>query len=150
MLPVMENLGFRGYDPELEVYRPHDDLGRCFPCGRFRRKAPDGNIEQVEIQFDKRGGNWFRLCTGIVPHNGVNHPTLGFIKTSEAWVHYLPRYANLHRTRWLPIWFYARDDAESRYEAVEQATALLTEIDQWLRSRAVGPHLRVVSSYPSN
>lgn len=147
LLPALESLGFRGIDPESEVYRPLDELGRAFPFGRFRRVNGDDNFDQIEIQFDKRGGCKFRICAGIVPSKGIEHPQ-GYISASEAWVHYLPYWASLYQQRLFKRWFAPHaSDKISRQQVVEAAAELLPEINHWLISGTRGRHMHVTKAY---
>lgn len=147
LLPALESLGFRGIDPENEVYRPLDELGRAFPFGRFRRVNAEGNFDQLEIQFDNSGGCKFRICAGIVPSKGIEHPQ-GYISVSEAWAHYLPCWASLYQQRLFKRWFAPQaNDKISRQQAVEAAAELLPEINHWLISGTRGRHMHVTNAY---
>lgn len=119
-------------------------LAVAFPLGRLKRPR-NGDLEIVEIQFDKHRRPRFVINFGIVPEQGVDLPWGQHLSQQEADVSASPEAYRLYSSRFRqglfgPSLFAARDNS-SATKAVRQALGLLPEVQRWFETKSVGPHM---------
>ncbi len=127
LIPALAARGFeRVPDTESDLLNPY---------GRFRRRASDGNLEIVEIHFNKNRTSHFQL------HFAVTRQELDGVRQV------LPRFC-LVRRRWATYgWFGVRKTAsegiaEVEYDAaVEEAIRLLPVVERTLSNGRDGYHV---------
>ncbi|WP_337681781.1 MULTISPECIES: hypothetical protein [unclassified Lysobacter] len=146
LVPELARRGFESVPLDAEDRRA-GEIRKAFPFGRCRRRGQQG-YDQVEIQIDKRSGDAFRLNFAAVPAAGIPHPA-GHVRAEDAWIHYLERYCTLYRHPLFRTWFSPRGwwgfGAGSDIAApVDEAIALLPEIDAFFAEGKIGPHVRCV------
>ncbi|WP_158549237.1 hypothetical protein [Lysobacter silvisoli] len=146
LLPELQRRGFEAAPLDAQDRRD-PGIRAAFPFGRHRRRTPQG-YDQIEIQIDKRDGVGFRLNFASFPLDGIVHAA-GPVAAEDMWVHYLPAYCTLYRRPLLRTWFAPQrplwgGDAPDATVAVDEAVALLPEIDAYFVAGTIGAHLRRV------
>ena len=120
----------------------------AFPFGLMKRKKGK-MVEMIKIQLDRRGAPKFVINFGVIPPEGVTirgkHFSQNDCRVAEALV-----FCRLYPSRWLgpygwfsPSFFSFAFNIESKIEnMVEDAIKLYPEIENWFKSKVVGPHVR--------
>jgi hypothetical protein len=148
LVPAIRQLGFEQV-PLTEEERRSPEERTAFPFGRFRR-IKDSEYHLLEIQFDKRSKPRFVLNVAVIPPEGTDVPWRHFAQ-DEAPITSARDAYRVHPGRNpgpLAGWFGIPTiglplDTEARArKAVDEAVALLPEIEEWFATRTVGPHMR--------
>lgn len=104
LLPALQARGFDRVPLDAADARS-PQIRAAFPFGRLRRRR-GGGFEQIEVQFDKRSPQAFRLNFGVIPEAGIAHP-VAHVGAEEAWVHHLDAWFEFYDWAWMRRWFSA-------------------------------------------
>jgi hypothetical protein len=144
LTPALESLGFsRSPWKAADGFRK-----RHFPLGRFS-KLRDGTTEVILIQVDKHGGAKFVLNFGIIPESGVQARSQSFSRDQAFETCVFAEggrlYSRPHSIRWFgPSWLrsiFRMNEEPSK--VVDHLVSLLPEVEDWFKSRSVGPHVQI-------
>ncbi|MEW5250840.1 DUF4304 domain-containing protein [Microbulbifer sp. 2201CG32-9] len=121
------------------------ELETAFPLGRLK-KDRNGDIEIIEVQFDKYGAARFVINFGIVPKEGVELPWGQHLDRHQADASALPEAYRLYRRPFLDGWFglnfFSPKGRDAVKSIVDTAIGISSEMEEWFRSKAVGRHMK--------
>ncbi len=143
LIPVFINEGFEVFTLTPEEQKS-PEMRTAFPLGRLKRWK-DKQLEIVELQFDRCGKAKFVINFGVAPEEGVTLP----------WTHIDQEYADVSSlseayrlfsnsvwTGWFEIGWLLKKNETNIKLIVNQAIALIPEIEIWFSTGAVGKHMR--------
>lgn len=145
LMPILASEGF-GERSEMERGKGRNrEFQMAFPVSRLVRQK-GGQLELVEIQFDKHGAPRFIVNFGVVPEDGVTLPW-GHFAAAEVGVSSLPKACRLYSRPLLWSWFglglFPRDIQRRATNSARRATSLVPELLRWFETSEMGRHIRV-------
>lgn len=115
------------------------------PLGTLRRER-NGDMDVVEIQFDKYGSAKFVINFGTIPKEGVttilgDHAECDVAGASDALESYR-LYSSSWRPRWFGLGLFSPKNEKPIISLIDKAIILSGEINNWFEQGRVGKHMR--------
>lgn len=121
------------------------ELKIAFPLGRLKRNR-DGNLDLIDIQFDKYGSPRFVVNIGIAPEAGVVSTWGQHFHRDEIDAGNCPEayrlYSSTFISRWFRLGFFTPKTEAAAKKLVDQVIGLSSEAMMWFDSKKVGKHMR--------
>ncbi len=145
---VFTDKGFRC--APLPIGAGSTDARSSFPLGHLERMR-GGELELIDIQFDKYRRPRFVINFGVIPEEGISTPWGHHVERDAATASDAPEACRLYSSsfgmRWFALGIFSSKSSKSVKRLVDKAMELSPEIDQWFLSRTVGKHMRVLTGH---
>jgi len=145
LIPYLNKNGFS--QAAVIVDQPETKPSGIFPFGKQER-IKSGNLEVIQIQFDKYGRPAMRIAFGKVPVSGIITPCGESIDMNDAILTCLPVFYELYSSRFTRRWFKLSLLEPKTEHSLERLVRYILELSNellvWFETENIGKHVHVV------